>query len=53
MSAPRALPPQRFEARRVASGRADSLSLVRFDRNSYSVLTACAYEDVTVVAGID
>jgi transposase len=34
------LPQQRFEARRVANGQADSLALVRFDRNSYSVPTA-------------
>jgi len=49
----RALPPQRFEARRVVSGQADSLSLVRFDRNSYSVPTAYAHQDVTVVGGIE
>jgi transposase len=49
----RALPPQRFEARRVAGGQADSLSLVRFDRNSYSVPTAYAHQNVTVVGGIE
>ena len=48
-----ALPPQRFEARRVASGQADSLSLVRFDRNSYSVPAAYAHQDVTVVGGVE
>jgi len=47
-----ALPKHRFEARRVASGQADSLSLVRFDRNSYSVPTANAHQDVTVVGGV-
>jgi transposase len=52
-SALRALPPQRFEARRVAGGQADSLSLVRFDRNSYSVPTAYAHQDVTVVGGVE
>ena len=49
----RALPPQRFEARRVENGQADSLSLVRLDRNSYSVPTAYAHQDVTVVGGIE
>ena len=49
----RALPPQSFEVRRVASGRADSLALVRFDRNSYSVPTAYAHQDVTVVGGVE
>ena len=52
-SALRALPSQRFEARRVASGRADSFSLVRFDRNSYSVPTANAHQDVTVVGSVE
>jgi transposase len=52
-SALRALPTQRFEARRVASAKADSLSLVRFDRNSYSVPTAYAHQQVTVVGGIE
>jgi len=52
-SALRALPAQRFEARRVAGGQADSLSLVRFDRNSYSVPTAYAHQHVTVVGGIE
>ena len=47
------LPRQRFEARRVANSRADSLSLVRFDRNSYSVPTAYAHQDVTVIGGVE
>ncbi len=47
------LPKQGFEARRVEQAGADSLSLVRFDRNSYSVPTAYAHRQVTVVAGID
>ncbi len=47
----RDLPKQPFEARRVAHGQADSLSLVRFDRNSYSLPTAYAHQDVTVVGG--
>lgn len=49
----RNLPKQPFEARRVANGQADSLSLVRFDRNSYSVPTAYAHQDVTVVGGVE
>ncbi len=49
----RVLPAQRFEARRVASGQSNSLSLVRFDRNSYSVPTAYAHQDVTVVGGVE
>jgi transposase len=47
------LPRQSYEARRVEQGRSDSLSLVRFDRNSYSVPVAYAHRPVTVVAGID
>ena len=47
------LPKQRFDARRVAGGRADSLSLVRFDRNSYSVPTEYAHQHVTVVGGVE
>ncbi len=52
-SAMRDLPRQRYEARRVEQRRSDSLSLVRFDRNSYSVPVAYAHRPVTVVAGID
>lgn len=47
------LPTQRFEARRVETTRASSLSLVRFDRNDYSVPTAWAHHPVTVIGGID
>jgi transposase len=47
------IPKHRFEARRVEQARADSLALVRFDRNSYSVPIAHAHRPVTVVAGID
>ena len=47
------LPQQTFEARRVESARVDSLSLVRFDNNSYSVPTEHAHQTVTVVGGID
>jgi transposase len=48
-----ALPRQTFEARRVESARVNSLSLVRFDNNSYSVPTEYAHQTVTVVGGID
>jgi transposase len=48
-----ALPKQTFEARRVESARVNSLSLVRFDSDSYSVPTAYAHQTVTVVGGID
>ena len=47
------IPGQDFEARRLVPGMADSLSLVHFDRNAYSVPTAYAHRDVTVVAGIE
>ncbi len=47
------IPKHRFEARRIEQARADSLALVRFDRNSYSVPTAHAYRPVTVVGGIN
>jgi transposase len=46
--------PQRpFEARRITQATADSLSLVRFDTNSYSVPTAYAHRWLTVVATVD
>jgi transposase len=47
------LPKQAFEARRIAQTRANSLSLVRFDCNDYSVPTSYAYHDVTAVGGMD
>jgi hypothetical protein len=47
------LPGTSFEARRIAQCRANSLSLVRFDRNDYSVPTAFAHHELTVVGGID
>ncbi len=47
------LPPQRFEARRVVTTQASSLSLVRFHRNDYSVPTQWAHHAVTVIGGID
>lgn len=47
------LPKHGFEARRVEEAKANSQSLVRFDRNSYSVPTTYAYQPMTVVGGID
>nr|MDP9335397.1 IS21 family transposase [Actinomycetota bacterium] len=48
-----ALPVVSFEARRVVAAKANSLSLVRFDRNDYSVPTAYAHHDVTAIGDID
>jgi len=48
-----AFPKQSYEARRIEHAGADSLSLVRFDGNSYSVPTAYAHRKVTIVGGID
>jgi transposase len=48
-----ALPAETFEPRRVVQGHANSLSLVRFDRNDYSVPTAYAHHEVTVLGGIE
>ena len=48
-----ALPAETFEPRRVVQGHANSLSLVRFDRNDYSVPTGYAHHEVTVVGGIE
>ena len=47
------LPTQAFESHRVVAATASSLSLVRFDRNDYSVPTQFAHRAVTVVATID
>ena len=47
------LPKQAFDARRVTPAIANSLSLVRFDTNSYSVPTKYAYREITVVATVD
>jgi transposase len=48
-----AVPAAAFEARRVVHARANSLSLVRFDRNDYSVPTAFAHHELTVIGGIE
>jgi hypothetical protein len=47
------LPAQECEARRVTQANADSLSLVRFDTNSYSVTVKYAHRTITVVATVD
>jgi transposase len=47
------LPKQAFDARRVTPVVANSLSLVRFDTNSYSLPTKYAYREITVVATVD
>ena len=48
-----ALPAEAFEVRRVEQTSANSLSLVRFDRNDYSVPTYFAHHGVTCLGGID
>lgn len=46
------LPEEGFESRRVEHRTANSLSLVRFDGNDYSVPTAWAHHGVTAIGGI-
>jgi transposase len=53
MSSLHPLPDTDFEARRVEVRHADSLSLVRFDRNDYSVPGDHAHKEFTVVGSID
>ena len=48
-----AVPADAFEIARVEQRSANSLSLVRFDRNDYSVPTECAHHQVTALGGID
>ncbi len=47
------VPEVSFEARRVVQARSNSLSLVRFDRNDYSVPSAFAHHELTVTGGIE
>ena len=47
------LPAQECEARRIMQAEANSLSLVRFDTNSYSVPVKYAHRKITVVATVD
>jgi transposase len=49
----RPLPANRFESRRVEMADANSLSLVRFDGNDYSVPTAYAHHPITIVGDLD
>src|SRR4051812_8761353 len=48
----RPLPASGFEPRRVELAQANSLSLVRFDSNDYSVPTAYAHQPITIVGGL-
>ena len=47
------LPAETFEARRVETPTANSLSLARIDRNDYSVPTAYAYHKLTAIGSIE
>lgn len=47
------VPSSSFEVRRVEQTTANSLSLVRFDRNDYSVPTDYAHHDVTCLGGLE
>jgi len=47
------IPKNRFEARRVKSGKVNTLSLIRFDRNDYSVPTQYAHREVILVGSLD
>ena len=47
------IPDDIFEIRRVVQAGANSLSLVRFDRNDYSVPTDHAHHPVTALGGIE
>jgi hypothetical protein len=47
------IPSQPFDARRVTQAAANSLSLVRFDTNSYSVPVKYGHRKITVVATVD
>lgn len=47
------MPAQEFEARRIVSATANTLSLVRFDNNDYSVPTEFAHQALTLIASVD
>lgn len=47
------LPPSRFDACRRQPTRANSLSLVRFDDNDYSVPVACAHHEIVAKGYVD
>ena len=44
------VPSEQFEAKRLPIVHANSLSLIRFDRNSYSVPTRFAHPSLAVIA---
>lgn len=46
------LPKERFEAKRVELTAANKMSLVRFDRNDYSVPTAYAHHEVAAIGTV-
>src|SRR5262249_43871930 len=52
-SALRSLPASGFGPRRVELAGANSLAMVRFDDNDYSVPTAYALQTITIVGGLD
>ena len=52
-AAMRELPSQPFDARRVTPAAANSLSLVQFDTNRYSVPVKYAHRQITVIASVD
>lgn len=47
------LPQDEFEARRIEQANANSLSLVRFDTNCYSVPVKYAHRRITITATVD
>ena len=47
------LPQEEFEARRTTQAGANSLSLVRFDNNSYSVPVKYAHRKIAITATVD
>ena len=49
----RPLPPGPFEARRIDNCKVNTLSLVRFNKNDYSVPTEYAHREVIVVGSLD
>jgi hypothetical protein len=49
----RPIPVEQFEAKRLQTVHANSLSLIRIDRNSYSVPTEFAHRSLTVIASVD
>jgi len=49
----RPIPAEAFESRRIEQTKSNSLSLVRFDCNDYSVPTKYAHHDVTAIGGIE